>query len=305
MIGHRLYGMTLFGCGELPAARRHTERALELYDPEQDATLRDIYGFDQRVAALAYLGRTLHQLGFPDQAMRVSEQAVAEARRFDHINTTIYAQGCILELRIMRRETTAIASAAAELARLAQWHAVQNYELVSLTCNYLLALMRDGGAAAVAGIREGIDQLRELNWNYWATRFCLLAAEEAARCHYLADARDWLEQARTLVESLGQRLCTPDLHRVTAVVLDAEHAAPAQVTASLQRAIEVAREQSARWAELRCSTSLAQLLRDQGKPGEALALLSSQLASFSEGTDLPDLVAAAQLLKSLHSAASA
>jgi class 3 adenylate cyclase/tetratricopeptide (TPR) repeat protein len=85
MIGHRLCGMTLFGRGSLLAARQHTERALQLYDAEKDAHLRDIYGFDQRVAALAYLGRTLHQLGFPDQAMRMSERAIAEARSFDHV----------------------------------------------------------------------------------------------------------------------------------------------------------------------------------------------------------------------------
>jgi|HubBroStandDraft_6_1064221.scaffolds.fasta_scaffold165841_2 hypothetical protein len=164
--------------------------------------------------------------------------------------------------------------------------------------------MRGGDATAVAGIRVGIDQLRELNWNYWATRLCLLAAEEGAGRGYMAEARDWLKQARILVESLGQGFCAPELHRVTAVVLGAENAATTQVGASLWRAIEAAREQSARWAELRCSTSLARLLRDQGKVCEALALLSPVLASFAEGMDLSDLVAAAQLVNSLRSAAS-
>jgi class 3 adenylate cyclase/tetratricopeptide (TPR) repeat protein len=152
MIGHRLCGMTLFGRGELTAAREHLERALKLYDSTDDPPLRDLYGFDQRVAALSYLGRTLQQLGLPDQARLMTERAVTEARVFDHVNTTLYVQGCILELSIMRRERAAIAEAANQLGGLAAGRA-ESYELVSLTCNRVLALMRgESTAAAVAGI---------------------------------------------------------------------------------------------------------------------------------------------------------
>ena len=307
MIGHRLCGMTQFGRGALLRAQRHIETALELYNPEKDAPLRHIYAFDQRVAALAYLARILQQLGFSDQALRISERAILEARGFDHVNTTIYAQASQLELRIIRRETAAIADAACELARLAQGHAVQNYQLVAFSCHHLLELMRAGDASAFEGIHSGIGQLRKLNWNYWTTRLCLLAAETSAERGYEVEARDWLGQACTLVETLGQDLCVPELHRVTAVVLAVEHAAPAQTAKSLWRAVETAREQSACWAELRATTSLARLLCDQGRSHEALTLLSPLLARFVEKPDLPDLLAAAQLLKSLksnHSAAS-
>jgi hypothetical protein len=145
--------------------------------------------------------------------------------------------------------------------------------------------------------------LRELNWNFWVTRLCLLAAEAGAEEGYVTEARDWLEQARILIEPLDQGLCLPELYRITSVVLLAEHAATAEVIASLWRGIEAARDRSARWAELRCTTSLSRLLRDQGKAGEAFALVSPLLASFAEGADLPDLVAAAQLQNSLRSAA--
>jgi hypothetical protein len=51
------------GDPDLMAARRHFDRALELYDRARDLPLAHIYGLDQRVAALAYLSITEHRLG--------------------------------------------------------------------------------------------------------------------------------------------------------------------------------------------------------------------------------------------------
>jgi predicted ATPase len=69
--------------------------------------------------------------------------------------------------------------------------------------------------------------------------------------------------------------------------------------ACLQQALAVAREQEAKLFELRASTSLARLWRDQGKRDEARDLLAPVYGWFTEGFDTGDLKEAKALLDEL------
>src|SRR6516164_6762882 len=71
---------------------------------------------------------------------------------------------------------------------------------------------------------------------------------------------------------------------------------------SLRKALEVAGLQFAKGWELRAATSLARLLRDQGKRDEARALLAPVYGWFTEGFDTRDLKDAKALLEELQRA---
>jgi predicted ATPase len=66
------------------------------------------------------------------------------------------------------------------------------------------------------------------------------------------------------------------------------------------RALTVARDQRARMWELRAATSLARLLNDQGRWGEAHSLLAPVYGWFTEGFDTQDLKEAKALLAALN-----
>ena len=68
---------------------------------------------------------------------------------------------------------------------------------------------------------------------------------------------------------------------------------------SYDHAIAVARSQSAKLLELRASTSLARLWRDQGKRADARDLLGPIYGWFTEGFGAPDLKDAKALLDEL------
>jgi predicted ATPase len=63
-----------------------------------------------------------------------------------------------------------------------------------------------------------------------------------------------------------------------------------------REALDLARRQDTLSWELRAATSLARLLRDQGRSAEALALLQPIYDRFTEGFDTADLKAAKALL---------
>ncbi|MDJ0853544.1 MAG: hypothetical protein QNK04_34690, partial [Myxococcota bacterium] len=66
-----------------------------------------------------------------------------------------------------------------------------------------------------------------------------------------------------------------------------------------RRALQIAREHQAKGWELPAATSLARLLRDQGRRDEARALLQPVYAWFTEGLDTADLKDARHLLEKL------
>jgi predicted ATPase len=68
---------------------------------------------------------------------------------------------------------------------------------------------------------------------------------------------------------------------------------------SHRHAITVAEQRSAKLFQLRASTSLARLWRDQGKRTKAYDLLAPIYGWFMEGFDAPDLKEAKALLDEL------
>jgi adenylate cyclase len=74
-----------------------------------------------------------------------------------------------------------------------------------------------------------------------------------------------------------------------------------EVGSHFHKAIEVAREQSAKSLELRATMSLARLWQKQGKKEEAKQRLAEIYGWFMEGFDTPDLVEAKALLEELSS----
>jgi predicted ATPase len=79
-----------------------------------------------------------------------------------------------------------------------------------------------------------------------------------------------------------------------------DRSATAEAENSFRDSLEVARAQSARWWQLRATTSLARLLRDTNRRDEARAMLAEIYNWFTEGFDTADLKDAKALLDDLR-----
>jgi adenylate cyclase len=161
-----------------------------------------------------------------------------------------------------------------------------------------LATAYRGGAL---GGPQGLEEIQQ-----GLAQFVALGAEASRPHGLLADAYRELERTDDALAALEAAFASrsqarsfdAELHRVKGEVLlqrdepeDAEHC--------FRRAIEVAREQEAKSLELRAATSLARLLRAQGRRDEARALLQPVYAWFTEGFDTADLNDAKALLDEL------
>ena len=99
-------------------------------------------------------------------------------------------------------------------------------------------------------------------------------------------------------EESGDRQFAPELRRIAGVALAAQGKL-VEAESSLQRAIEIARTQGARMWELRATATLARLLDQQGRRGQARAMLAGIYGWFTEGFDIADLKDARALLDEL------
>jgi predicted ATPase len=110
-----------------------------------------------------------------------------------------------------------------------------------------------------------------------------------------------LTEALALVERTQERWFEAGLHRLRAeALLGGSPRDVAEAEASLCRALAVAREQGAKFWELRAAITLARLWHDQGKPSEAVKLLAPVYGWFTEGFDTLDLKEAKALLNELR-----
>ena len=165
------------------------------------------------------------------------------------------------------------------------------------------AMARQGqGADGLAVIQRGLADWRNSGAEWMRPFFLGLLAEACALSGDVQRGLDALDEALAAVERTGERWPEAELHRLRGQLLAAlpDGGRSDEASAAFQRAIEIARLQSAKSWELRAATSLAQLWRDQGKPAEARNLLVPVYAGFTEGFGTPDVKEAKALLDTLR-----
>jgi predicted ATPase len=104
------------------------------------------------------------------------------------------------------------------------------------------------------------------------------------------------------VETSATRWAESEVHRLNGELLRASTGYPtngSECERCFQRALDVARGQSAKLLELRAASSLARQWRDAGRNEAARGVLAPAYESFAEGFETPDLKAAKALLEEL------
>ena len=116
----------------------------------------------------------------------------------------------------------------------------------------------------------------------------------------LSDGLLVLTEALAIADRLEIRSDEAEIHRLKGeVLLKQNESNAAEAQRCFERAIEIARKQSARSFELRATMSLARLLASQGHRDEARMMLADIYNWFTEGFDTADLKDAKVLLDEL------
>ena len=297
---HLLMGRSLHFLGEFSRAAKHFEQAMSVptfeADPSTDFFGRTLAAGPYQAVALSYLAFDLLVLGYLDQAVVRRNQALALARKVNHPYVLAVALFWVYSVDRLLGEKTTFFECLTELRTLARQ---QKYSLFCQLAELDLAMtLSDHGKSAEALVqaRHAIAEYAgfPVRMQWMRLAFCCERAGEVEEALRLLDRE--LKEANEASERSNE----VELNRLKGLWL-ITHRSAQRVEAEdcYKRALMVAREQQAKYWELRASVSLARLWRDQGKRTEASDLLASIYGWFTEGLDTPVLKEAKALLDEL------
>jgi class 3 adenylate cyclase/predicted ATPase len=294
---HRALGDTLFFLGDQPRALEHCDKGIALHPRLQQS---HFFGEHPSICCFAGAGLVLCLRGYPEQAVRRANEAVAFAQAGGHQFTLARALGCSAMVHFFRRDPEACQRHAEATVELCTNRGFPFWLTVG-TCD------RGWALAAQQRRAEGIDEIRQAltAWKSMGLEVCLpyylsMLAETLGRSGEPSNGLEILTEAFALVEENEERFYEAELHRLNGeLLLDLSSDNATGAKAYFQHAIYVARRQSAKLLELRATTSLARLLDKEGRKDEARRMLGDIYGWFTEGFDTADLKDARALLDTL------
>ena len=327
LTAHYALGQSLLWMGELSEAQQHLRRGSELYDAVQHHSLVAQYAEDPGVVCLVWEAHALFLLGYPDQALQRSREAIALAKDLADYFSLIQALVWAAYTRLYRGEARIAQQEVESAVALAREHDFPFYVAWTTT-------LWGWALAELGKCEEGILQMRQGLADLRATEAALGVPDFLA---HLAETQgkgkqgepDWslLDEAFALIEKNDERWYEAEIYRLKGELLvnaerrmqnderqtkeEAHDSAPIQhsafsihrseeAEACFRKAIAIAQKQQAKSWELRASTNLARLWQQQGKRAKAHQLLSEIYNWFTEGFDTKDLQEAKALLDALR-----
>jgi predicted ATPase len=317
LAAHRALGATLLWQGEMPLAREHLEQGIALYDPQQHRSLAFVYGIDLGMTCRIHAAWVLWLLGYPDQALKRSHEAITLAQELSHPFSLSFALQFTAYLHQFRREWRfAQEQAEAAMTLSAEQGFAQTLSQAAILRGWALA-EQGQGKDGIAQMQQGLAAYRETGAKLTGPYFLALLAEAYGTVGQVAEGLGVVAEALAAVDKAGERLWEAELYRlkgqltlqkfqVSGSRFQVQESPKSEVRGPeseaeecFLKAIEIARKQQAKSLELRAVMSLGRLWQQQGKKDEARQLLVEIYDWFTEGFDTVDLQEAKVLLEEL------
>jgi predicted ATPase len=297
---HYQVGAPLFFQGHLSRALQHFEQSIKLYNPSAHGSLAYTVGTDRGVTTHAYAAWCHAYLGHPDQALALSEAAVALARRVEHPFSLANALFFAGHVHVQRGELDRIRERAEEAVDLSEQLGFPFYLGLGRFLRGFARVESGEGEAGIAEMQQAMVELAQIGSGIGAPALLFFLAEDLRKVGRHDEALGVLGLGVARAEGQGQHYYDAELHRLRAeILLDMDANAVEEAEALFGQSLEIARRQEAKTFELRAATSLARLWQRQGKRDAARALLAPVYEWFTEGFETRDLKEAKILLDEL------
>jgi predicted ATPase/class 3 adenylate cyclase len=288
--------------GELTSALTHLDGGFSLYDPHKHRHHAFLYGgHDPGVCCGFHAAEVLWLLGYPDQALQRSHDALALARELAHPSTLDTALSFTAWFHYHRGDGHAVRARVEEGIALATEQGFSRARTQVAFLQGWLLFEQGRQAAGMAQMFKVLASERDRGGAVrWNGPYAALMAEVCRKAGQTANGLQALNDALVRVHQTECRYFEAELHRVMGELILTQTAADErQAESCFAEAIRVSRFQEAKSLELRAAMSLSRLWQRQGKMDEARQLLGDIYGWFTEGFDTADLKQAKALLQEL------
>jgi class 3 adenylate cyclase/predicted ATPase len=297
LMAHTSLGITLTYAGELRPALEHCTHGVAVFSPTQRLPA---FLAQARSSCHTWLAMLFAFTGRPEPALRVSDEAVKEARQSKQtvaLSNALIGAGVVAAVLA---DPTAIKARSEELIGLAQQEGfVLALAWAQIQHGYALTL-EGNPEAGIAQMLGGLTTVRAAGaLTALAQSQCWLA-EGYVAAGQAQKARAALADGFAAMDDSGERLFEAELYRVKGeIAMISEPPDRDTAEGCFRTAIDNARGSRAKLWELRAALSLAVLLVKQGRRAEASAALSSICESLPEA-DIAVLRRAKSILGELN-----
>ncbi|MGH6895080.1 MAG: AAA family ATPase [Geminicoccaceae bacterium] len=292
-------GGTLLWLGEVAAAQTCLERAAASYDPDRHRALPFRFGQDPAVSSLSYSAWSLWGLGYPDQALRRSDEARTLAEQLASPVSVAASLVYAAMTHQFRREGQAAQERAEAAIALSDEHGLPQFATVGTILRGWALAAQGAADEGIAEMRQGLAVRREQGIELARPWYLALLAGAYDEAGQIDEGMSVLAEALSLPDA---GFFEPELRRLEGVLLlkRSGRAAAAEAQACFEQGLDLARRQGTKGWELRAAISLAGLWRRRGRPQDARDLLAPIFGWFTEGFDTADLKDARALLAQLR-----
>jgi DNA-binding SARP family transcriptional activator/predicted ATPase len=298
---HALSGILfLLSPNELLLALEHAEQGIAIYDPQQHhAHALHYAGHDPGTCCREIASKALWLLGYPDQALKRSQEAISLGKELSHPYSLAHALYSDAVLHLFRREAQVVAEQVAATITIATENDIpQQLAHGTMLQGWALAELGDV-EQGIARMREGIAEWTAMGMVMQRPFYLALLAQAYWRAGQVDNGLMSLSKALMVAHASGERHFEAEIHRLRGELLLAAGQPAAQAESAYHQALQVARQQGTRSLELRAAMSLSRLWQTQAKHAEARQMLAEIYSWFTEGFDTPDLQDARALLEQL------
>ncbi len=292
----RLISTTLYYLGRLHSARRRTERMLRDYESLARQSHIDRYQYEPRSMARATLANVMWLQGCPDQAVRMAESAVDDARHADHPLSVFTALGQVaIPLSLHTGDRFAAERHLSEILDMVP----ENVSLIGsqlVSCVQGIVMVSRGDSSGVARLEKSLGNVRAAGHLLRRSWYLCELAKGQAMVGRPTDALATIEDAIQWCDLSGERWYLAEALRIKADLLakSDDDAALSKARACIEASLRISQQQGALAWELRSAMTRARLTSEDG--AQALTDLSATYLRFNEGFQTADLREAAHLL---------
>jgi predicted ATPase len=284
--------------GSFVSSQSQLEAALALCDTNLDDMLVRQTGIRPQAVSQAILGTVLFCLGFQDQALVLTNAAIAEAARLAHPPTLALNLSMDARLLALVGNYVALDSRANQLVTLATEQGFPYWRAMGTIYRGWVKVKNGDLAEGMCLLRSGLTAYCATEAELLVPYYNALLARACESAGQLEESLALLDEVFQIVERTGERWFAAELNRHKGQQLLQQGYVEAAEELYL-KALRIAQGQEAKLWELRAAVSLGRLRRDQGRHPEARDLLASIYGWFTEGFDTPDLREAKALLDEL------
>ena len=282
--------------GRFETVCERMQTLIEMYDPEHDGPDAGMSTRDPKASIYVILGICHTILGRPESGAAMSSSAVEHAERLGHPVSLNLALRRACAQAMLQKDAPRVAELADRMAEVRSGYETYKGSWEGTFFHDWAHLCTRPDPVVFDRIRVFLYHLDAAkNWALLPL-YIVSTAEVSAPSSDAGAIAELLDRAAEIIELTGSRWCEAEVVRLRArfCARDADES-----LAMLRLSLVTATEQGAKLWQLRAATDIAKLLRSRGDYDAACETLAPVYESFSEGAQIPDLIAARALLDEL------